>query len=104
MTAVNQLNLRMTRRAFLSHSTANIGMFALASLLRPDLLQALAMVCVKLERESRAIGFLERALQVAPNDPAVRRALAALKPKPQEEPKPTRVIDLIDLIRRDRPA
>lgn len=68
---------------------------------RPDLIQAMATVCIKLEREARAIGYLERALQLAPNDPTLRRALANLKPKAAEEPKPSAIIELV---RRDRQA
>ncbi|MFZ0889816.1 MAG: tetratricopeptide repeat protein [Candidatus Binataceae bacterium] len=68
---------------------------------RVDLIQALAMVSIKLGRESRAIDYLERALQLAPNDPALRRTLGNLKPKMVEAPKPSTIIQLV---RRDRQA
>src|SRR5437870_8720041 len=40
MNPLNQTNLQLTRRAFLGRSSAGMGMVALASLLKPDLLQA----------------------------------------------------------------
>lgn len=44
-------------------------------------LQVLAHACVQLERTRAAIGYLERALELAPNNPELRRALKALGPE-----------------------
>jgi tetratricopeptide (TPR) repeat protein len=53
---------------------------------RPDLLQALAGVSVELGNPRAALTYLQRAAEVAPNDPKIRRAIASLEPKPPEDP------------------
>ncbi len=49
---------------------------------RADILHALAGVSIQLDRVAAAIGYLQRAAELAPNDPAIRRALAAIDPRP----------------------
>lgn len=64
-----------------------------------NLLQALARLSLKLDRPGHAVGYLERAAELAPNDPAIRRALATLGTKPDaagSAPGPG------DLLSRDR--
>ncbi len=53
---------------------------------RPDLLQALAGVSVELGNPRGALAYLQRAAELAPNDPKIRRAIASLEPKSPEDP------------------
>ena len=50
------------------------------------LLRALARVCVAMERVPTAVGYLERALDLEPNNRAVRRELLALGRRPPPTP------------------
>lgn len=54
---------------------------------RVELLQALGHVCHRLERIPRAIAYFERALELQPNDPGTRRALATLGRLPGQPPE-----------------
>ena len=58
---------------------------------RADLLQALAGVSVELGNPRAALAYLQRAAEVAPNDPKIRRAIGALEPRPPEDPDPPRL-------------
>lgn len=51
-----------------------------------ELLQSLARVCVLMERIPSAIGYLERALEMEPHNPSIRRDLVALGRKPPPPP------------------
>jgi len=51
-----------------------------------ELLHSLAGVCVMLERIPSAIGYLERALELEPHNPSIRRDLIALGRKPPPPP------------------
>jgi tetratricopeptide (TPR) repeat protein len=69
---------------------------------RPDILQALAGVSLKLDHPGVSIGYMKRAAELAPNDPAIRRALAALEPKVPEESKPSKPTPTPIVLTRDR--
>jgi hypothetical protein len=55
---------------------------------------------LKLTHTAVAIGYLQRAAELAPNDPAIRRALASLDPKPAEEPEPPVRLEVVPHDRR----
>ncbi len=55
-----------------------------------DLLRALARVCVAMERNPTAVGYLERALEIEPNSRTIRRELLALGRRPPPTPLPQR--------------
>src|SRR5262249_52903740 len=50
MTRINQTQWQLTRRAFLGRSSAGMGLLALASLLKPELLHAAAAGKTSLDR------------------------------------------------------
>ncbi|HTY55419.1 MAG TPA: tetratricopeptide repeat protein [Candidatus Binataceae bacterium] len=53
-----------------------------------DVLRSLGEICVRSERVPSAIGYFQRAFELAPNDPAIRRALTALGRPPTSSPIP----------------
>jgi len=63
-----------------------------------DLLLALAQVALRLDRETSAISYLERALELAPSHFAVRRLLSELGRKPKPPPR------ALSLAARSKPA
>ncbi len=67
---------------------------------RADLLQSLAGVSVELGNINAALDYLQRAAELAPNDPKIRRAIAALEPKPADDSDPPH----LSAVRRNRRA
>ncbi len=55
-----------------------------------DLLRILARVCVAMERIPTAVGYLERALELEPNNRVIRRELTALGRRPPPTVMPAR--------------
>jgi len=48
-------------------------------------LQALSQMSLASDQPVNALGYLQRAAEIAPNDPSIRRAIATLEPKPPVE-------------------
>jgi len=98
--ALAQLGLLLADRKQFTLALATLRRARECGAERPDLLQSLAGVSVELGNINAALDYLQRAAELAPNDPKIRRAIAALEPKPADDPDPPH----LSAVRRNRRA